>query len=183
MKNYIFILLLLFIIMSGTVNLNNNLVSIDGSGNLTVTGNISEYITAGFADSTVTIAMTQNNYFHVSSPTHTLYTQDVAASSGNISWVGDSVQVATTNNYKVSWYLSISGNLLDSYHISIFVNNVEQNGKGEANQDMTNNDTHAACGTAILHLTTGDWIKLKIKNTANNNDATIHAGGFLVERK
>lgn len=153
------------------------------AGDLTVTGTISGgiYGTQGFADSSITIAMTQNNYFAITNSGSNLYINGVA--NGDLVFTGDSVQVTTVGDYSILWDLSYSGANTDEYHIAIFVNNVEQAGKGEGIRDMTSSDIGLSAGHTILTIPATHWISLRIKNINNNNDATIIAGNLVVKKQ
>jgi len=68
------------------------------------------------------------------------------------------------------------------FHISLWVNNVEQIGKGESDVGMTSSDVNSSGGVTILTIPAGHWISLRIKNTANNNDPTFTSGNFFIKR-
>lgn len=132
----------------------------------------------GFADSTVTISATQNNYFIITNGTG-LYTAHVKQ---NVDIVGDSVYIMKPGYYAIDWDLSFSGSNTDNYHISIFVNGVENSGNGEAIRDMTTTTKGVATGHFMKYLSVGDWVDIRIKNTANNNDPTVYAGNYRIEK-
>ena len=141
------------------------------------------YGTMGFADSSVTIAMTQNAYFSITNPTNDLWT-DGLEYGGDLTWTGDSVR-AVAGDYEISWDLSFSGTNLDAYHISLWINNVEQVGKGEGIVSMVGNHDDGVVnvsGHTILNLAGAYWISLRIKNTVNANDATVVAGNFVIKQ-
>ena len=149
------------------------------TGNLIVDGNI--YGTMGFADSTVVLPCTQNVYCKIDNGYAAgIYTTGV---NSNLTFAGDSIQVPSTLDYKITWDLSYSGTNTDDYHIEIFINNVGQAGKGETHRDMTTSNVGHSGSSTILSLTANDWISLRIKNTQNANDPTVVAGNVLIEQK
>ena len=138
------------------------------------------YGTSGFSDSSYTLDLTQNIYLPVTNTNNDLYTDGVSTSG--LTWTGDSVQVSAAGDYEITWDLSWNGSNTDNYHIAIFVNNVEQNGKAEAQRGMSGTDPGVGTGNTILTLTANAWISLRIKNTANNNDPTFQAGNIVIKK-
>ncbi len=134
----------------------------------------------GFADSSQILDMTQNVHAVITNEGDSLFHTHT---NRGLLMLGDSVQVPITGDYMVMWDLSFAGQNTDSYHITIFVENVEQSGMGEAFRDPSINDNGTASGHAIFACTAGDWITLRIKNTANGNDATVVAGNLMVAGK
>lgn len=151
------------------------------NGSLTVTGSFGTYGTSGFADSASTPAMSQNVYYQVTNAANNLFTDGINV--GNMVWTGDSTQVNTNGNYEIEWDLSYSGVNTDDYHISLFVNNVEQSGKGEGQRSMTSAKIGSSSGHTILTITAGHWVSLRIKNVANDNDVTFVAGNISITKK
>ena len=150
------------------------------SGDLTVAGNIGIFGTQGFADSSVTIAMTQNIFYKITNPSSDLYATGI--NIGDLVFTGDSIQVVTAGHYEISYDLSFSGANQDKYHLELFVNNVEQSGKGETERDMSISDVGVSAASTILNIGAGQWVALKIKNVQNDNDATLKAGNITVKK-
>lgn len=142
---------------------------------------IGTYGTQGFADSSLTIPMTQSIYTTITNPGDALYITGVT--SGDLVFTGDSIQVVTAGDYMIIWDLSYSGANTDEYHISIWVNNVEQAGKGEGIRDMTGTQIGLSCGHTILTIPATHWVSLRIKNVNNNNDATVVASNFNISKR
>ena len=167
----------------GIVEFGDSLIvkdNLEVSGNLTVTGDIGIFGTQGFADSNFTIAMTQDIFYNITNSSSDLYTTGV--NIGDLVFTGDSIQVVTAGHYEISYDLSFSGANQDKYHLELFVNNVEQSGKGETERDMSITDVGVSAASTILNIGAGQWIVLKIKNVQNNNDATLKAGNFTVKK-
>lgn len=148
----------------------------DSKGNITYYGT-KPYGTMGFADSSITISMDQNSYYHVTNASNTLFSAGVVS---NVTVLGDSMTANSAGNYSISYDLSFSGNATDVYHVSIFVNGVEQAGKGETQRGISASDLGVTSGSTILTLAAGDGVRLFIKNTVNGNDATIAAGNLTI---
>ena len=138
------------------------------------------YGTQGFSDSVTVIPCTQNVYSVVTGQYGRLFRTGVYK---NVNFVGDSIQVLKTGDYVIHQSLSYQGANSDNYHIALFVNGVEAEGFGETERDMTTSNIGASSAMTILSLNAMDWITLRIKNTANNNDATINAGNIVIEKK
>ena len=159
--------------VTGSAHITTN-VKVDGRINLDCYG------TMGFADSSFTIPCTQNVYSKITNTWKTLYTTGV---NSGLTFQGDTIQVPTAGNYSITWDLSFLGANTDSYHITIWVNNVQQRGKGEAHRDVSVTKIGTSCGSTILTLTADAWISLRIMNDANSNDATVQAGNITVQKK
>ena len=138
------------------------------------------YGTMGFADSSFTIPMTQNIYAPITNTANTLYITGV---NYGLTFAGDSIQVPETGDYEIEWDLSYSGANTDLYHIEIFVDGVDQKGKGEGQRDMSSSNIGSSSGHTILSLTALQLITLRIENTINNNDATVYAGNIVINKK
>ena len=138
------------------------------------------YGTMGFADSSFSIPMTQNIYYPITNTANNLYITGV---NYGLTFAGDSIQVPETGNYEIEWDLSFSGSNTDLYHIEIFVDGVDQKGKGEGQRDMSSSNIGSSSGHTILSLTSLQWITLRIENTINNNDATVYAGNIVINKK
>ncbi|KKN54313.1 hypothetical protein LCGC14_0593680 [marine sediment metagenome] len=150
------------------------------SGDLIVTGDMGIFGTQGFADSSITIAMTQDVFYNITNSSSDLYTTGI--NIGDLVFAGDSIQVVTAGHYEISYDLSFSGANTDKYHLELFVNNIEQSGKGETERDMSVTDVGVSASSTILNIGAGHWVALKIKNVQNNNDATIKAGNITLKK-
>jgi len=159
---------------------DNMLYFQDGAGaehSVNISG--ASYVAIGFVDSSETLTMTQNVYAKVTNATNNLYSTSV---SNDFTVAGDTLAPTVTGDYKISWDLSFSGSNSDNFHIALFVNNSEV-GFGEANRDMSTSNVGVAAASTIVNITAGQYISLRIKNTANANDATITHGNIVVEKK
>ena len=156
-----------------------NLINIK---NITFSGSINSgsYGTMGFADSAFVIPCVQNVYSKITNTWKTLYT---TGTNSGLTIQGDTIKVPTAGNYAIMWDLSFSGANTDSYHITIWVNNVQQRGKGEAHRDVSVTKIGTSCGSTILTLTADAWISLRIMNDANSNNVTVQAGNITVQKK
>jgi len=143
----------------------------------TASGAISTYGAMGFADSSVTIAMTQNNYVQVTNATNTLFTQSIAQ---NVTVAGDSILVNSSGYYWLFYSLSYSGANTDNYHTAFYYGGMELAGLGETDRGMSGTDPGVIAGGIITYLSAGAGVSVRVKNTANNNDATLTAGSISV---
>lgn len=141
---------------------------------------VTEYGTMGFSDSSIVISMTQNVYAQITNASKNLYTPGVSV--GGISFVGDSIKITANGDYEINWDLSFSGSNADEYHISIFVNDVEEFAKGEAIRDMSTSNIGVSTSHTILSLILNDMICIRIKNVNNNNNATVVAGNLTAHK-
>ena len=141
--------------------------------------------TMGFADSSETIAITQNIYSPITNAENTLWTTGYQY-GGDLTFTGDSVQVAAEGPYEIDWDISFAGVDTDVYKFSLWVDNVKQGGKGEATVDRTGAITtdivNVSAHTIISALDSGVWISLRVTETANGNDASIIAGNFTIKQ-
>lgn len=108
------------------------------------------YGVMGFADSSLTIAMTRFQYYPITNPTHNLFIKTI--STPGLNWQGDTVQVLSDGYYEILYSLSFSGTSGDFYHISIFVNNIELPGQGESQREMTGANASVSSSITILVL-------------------------------
>jgi len=143
-------------------------------------GTLGIYGTMGFADSSTTISASQNVHYPITNTWNNLFIDGIEV--GDLVWTGDSVQVTTAGNYEINWDLSFSGTNTDEYHISIWVNNVEQDGKGEAIREMTTSTIGVAAGGTMLTISATHWVSLRIKNINNDNDPIVVAGNFTIKK-
>lgn len=138
------------------------------------------YGTQGFSDSTTVVTCTQNVYSVITGAAGRVFNTGVYK---NVTFVGDSIQIQKSGDYELHQSLSYSGSNTDTYHVAFFVNGVEASGFGETERDMSSINTGASGASTILALSAGDWITLRIKNTANNNDPTLNAGNIVIQKK
>ena len=149
------------------------------TGGLVVTGN--PYCTQGFADSMVTITIgSADVYYPITNGANTLYTPGV--NFGDLVQAGDSIQIVTSGNYELTWDLSYSGGNTDEFHVEWWVNNVGQEGKGEAIRDMTTGKIGHSGATTILSLTATHWVVLMVKNDNNGNDIEVISGNITIKK-
>lgn len=143
----------------------------------TSTGAISTYGAMGFADSSVTIAASQNTYYQVTNATNTLFTESVAQ---NVTIAGDSILVNASGYYWLYYSLSYSGANTDNYHTAFYYGGMELAGLGETDRGMSGTDPGVISGGIITYLNAGAGVSVRVKNTVNNNDPTLTAGSIAV---
>ena len=140
------------------------------------------YGTMGFADSSLTISVASSSiYYPITNPTNNLYTDGVEV--GDLVWTGDSIQVTTAGNYEVLWELGMSGANTDVYHVTLWINNVKQAGKGEAEVHLSIGDVINLSSHTIVAVGATNWVSLRIRNLANTNDPTVHSGNISITKK
>ncbi len=185
---------------SFTINDGTDIVTIGGRDILMIAGDVMQFVcrtskwyevdspplpgtygTMGFADSSATFNAAQNVFSPITNLWNNLFTD--GANAGDLVFTGDSIQVTTAGDYDIEWDISYSGSNADLYHTAIFVNNVEQKGKGEAIRDMTGTSIGTTAGHTILTIAATHWVSLRIVNTANNGDPTFYAGNINIQKK
>lgn len=130
------------------------------------------------SDSSITLSMTQNNYAHVTNPSNTLLT---AGHAKNITTGGDSLVVTIAGTYRVDVHLSLNGNANDIYEGVIAVDNVTNNDH-KVTRKTSNNDVGDMSFSGLYNFTASQSVKMVLRNTANNNDATIVNACLVMNR-
>ena len=150
-----------------------------GFQNAGVTNLMHLYCTRGFADQSVTIALTTGAYFKVTNGTDDLYNTGI---NRGFTIQADSIQIPISGDYRICWDMSAANlQASDEIHFEIFVNNDGQSAKGESHNEVANTGTDVQGASTILNLTAGNWIKMHVKNvTAGNRDITVEAGNITI---
>ena len=164
---------------------NNILISGDTLFNGTDTATITEiainrrsYADLHASDSSVTLSMTQNNYVHITNPSNTLLT---AGHAKNITTGGDSLIVTIAGTYRVDVHISLNGNANDIYEGVIAIGNVINNDH-KVTRKTSNNDVGDMSFSGLYIFTASQSVKMMLRNTANNNDATIVNACLVMNR-
>jgi len=132
------------------------------------------YGTMGFSDSSNTIAMTLDTYYVVP-----FYNTGV---TNGVTFVGDSTTVLPAGDYEIKWDLSAAGTNISVFHVSVFVNGIEQMGKGEGICSMTITGEINMSGHTILTLAANSNVTIRVKNVANNDDIVVQAGNLVIHK-
>ena len=136
--------------------------------------NVVPHTTLAFNDSSYVIPLTVNTWAKVTNPTNTLYT--VVDATG-ITASGDSITVTRSGDYLVFIGLSFSGGPSDVYHMAVYKNGAIT--PFEMHRNTTNNDTGNANLNGYLEgLVAGDDISFWMRNTGDNDDATLISSQF-----
>jgi hypothetical protein len=129
-----------------------------------------------FEDKSETLTMTQNTWTHITNATNDLFT---AGQVVGLSVSDDTLVVATAGDYMIACSLSFSGTTNgDVYEFAFFKNNTI------ASPKMERTTTSSDIGNVGLPYYTGalavdDVLDLRIRNTANNFNATVIACSWV----
>lgn len=126
------------------------------------------HLSAAFMDSSETPAMSLNGWELVTNEDTTLYT---VYSDDFITFVGDTVTFDVAGDYDLKFNLSFTGGPGDIYEIAVFLNNVLYRYKSV--RGTSNNDSGNITLFGHIDASVGDNMKIMIRNTADNDDATF----------
>ncbi len=130
-----------------------------------------------FSDSSTVVALTQNNWAKVTGPVGVLYTLD---HSMGITMQGDTITIITPGDYEGQVGLSFDGTANDVFHCAIYLNGVVT--PWEMHRKTSNNDTgNFGMPFMLQNLVAGDDISLYIRNTGDNDDATLISGQIIIK--
>ncbi|KKN36704.1 hypothetical protein LCGC14_0770920 [marine sediment metagenome] len=130
------------------------------------------------SDSSVVLTMTQNNYAHITNASNTLLT---SGHIKNITAGGDSLITGIAGLYRVDVHLSINGNANDIYEGVIAIDNVINN-EHKVTRKTSNNDVGDMSFSGLYDFTASQSVKMMLRNTANNNNATIVNACLVLNR-
>lgn len=172
-------ILALFMTLAGysQVNLNNNLVTIDASGNVIVTGDLhydlrhAEMLAEGISYKP---NLTQNVWLKLA-PTF------VVSEADNITAVADSMTIVTPGSYTVYFTISFQAGNNEDYNIGITKNGtvirqIRRTGLGAGNY------VGGQVFKYLDGLVAGDDIAVKIQHITNSNDPTIIGVYMFVQK-
>ena len=129
-----------------------------------------------FADSAAVIPLTQNIWAKITNGAQDLYT---VINADGLTSAGDTITIITPGDYVLWMSLSFEGGPSDVYHVAVYVNEVIT--PFEMHRKTSNNDTGNASLNAYLDdLDTGDDISIYIRNTGDNDDATLVSSQITV---
>jgi hypothetical protein len=135
---------------------------------------------ATFADSALTIDLTQNVYSKVSNATRNLWTTQEME---HITFAGDSLTVGSGygGDYYVIFMVSFAGASNDDFNFAItkngaIVRKMRKSGTGTSNREFIAVQYY---GT----LTDGDDLALKVTNVTNSGDIIVYDGSVYIEKK
>ena len=148
------------------------------NGDLDVTGLIKNeppHAAMSFEDETESPAMAQNIWSKLTNATDNLF---ATTDASGITQAADSLTVTVAGDYMINASVSFSGTNTDVYEFAIFVNEVL------ASPKMVRSTSSTDIGSVSLPfyidgLSIGDDISLRIRNTFNNNDATLVACSWI----
>jgi hypothetical protein len=129
-----------------------------------------------FADSSTVVALTQNVWAKITGaagPVFTVQDQD------DITIAGDTMTIEVDGDYMLNWSLSFEGTPNDVFQIVIYKNGVIESIK--MSRKTSNNDTgNMTLPAYIENLVVGDDLSLYIRNTGDNDDATLVSSSVII---
>jgi len=149
------------------------------NGDLEVTGlikNTPPHASMTFDDESETLSMDQNVWEKITNATDDIF--DVNDASG-ITQAGDSLTIITPGDYMINASISFSGTTnADVYEFAVFKNEVLASPKIERTTTSTDIG-NVSLPIYLSGLVAGDDISLRIRNTANDFDATLIACSWV----
>ena len=131
-----------------------------------------------FHDSSETLTMSTGVWTHITNATNTLFAETDLT---NITFAGDTMTINAEmyGDYMMNIGLSLSGTASDAYEITLFKNNAQT---GPIMERTTSQTDVGWMGLPIYvpDLVAGDDLKLMIRNTASDDDATVIACSWTV---
>jgi len=122
-----------------------------------------------FADSATVIALSQNVWSKLTGPVTNVYT---IIDADDITFAGDTMTIEIAGDYVIFMGLSFEGSPSDVFHVAIYINGVIT--PFEMHRKTSNNDTGNMHMNGYLdNLAIGDDISFYIRNTGDNDDATL----------
>ena len=134
------------------------------------------YADLSFSDSAVVNDLTQNTWQKVTNAADTVFS--IVEASG-ITANDDTLVILTHGDYLISASLSFSGTNTDVYEFAIFKNGSLESPKlvrSTSSTDIGN----VSLPFYLNSLEANDYVSLRYRNTANNNDATLIACSWVV---
>jgi len=129
-----------------------------------------------FADSSTVVALTQNTWAKLTGPSGPVYT---VIDADDLTISGDTITITTPGDYMMWIGLSFEGGPSDVYHVVIYKNGVIT--AFEMHRKTSNNDTGNMGMPAYLNnLSAGDDISVYIRNTGDNDDATLVSSQIII---
>lgn len=131
-----------------------------------------------FHDSATTLTMSTGNWAHITNVTASLFAETDLT---DITFAGDSMTIdaGKAGDYIMNIGLSFAGTASDDYEITLFKNHVQTGPIMEVETGGTTN-TYIGLHVCVPNLAAGDDLKLMIRNTASNDDATVLACSWTV---
>ena len=129
-----------------------------------------------FADSAFVVALSQNVWGKITNVANDLFTVQDA---DDITIAGDSMTIAVDGDYILNWSLSFSGGPSDVFQIVVYKNAVLESVK--MSRKTSNADTgNMGLPVYIENLVVGDDLSFYIRNTGDNDDATLVASSIYI---
>lgn len=153
----------------------------NGTDTITITEiaiNRRAYADLHATDSSITLDMTQNTYTQVTNPSNTLLIADHVK---NITSGGDSLVIIIAGTYRIDTHISIEGNASDVYEGVVAIDNVPNNNH-KFTHKTASNDVVDMSFAGFYSLTVDQSVKMVLRNTSNNNDATIINACLILKR-
>ena len=129
-----------------------------------------------FADSAAVVALSQNVWAKITNVANDLFTVQDA---DDITIAGDSMTVGVDGDYIINWSLSFSGGPSDVFQIAVYKNAVIESVK--MSRKTSNADTgNMGLPAYVENLVAGDDLSFYIRNTGDNDDATVVASSVII---
>ena len=130
-----------------------------------------------FSDSATVVALTQNIWVKMTGPNGAVF---VVQEANGITAAGDTMTIVTDGDYEGHLALSFEGGPSDVFHVSLWINSVIST--WEMHRKTSNNDTgNMGMPFYLAGLNAGDDVSVRIRNTGDNDDATLVSGQFIMK--
>jgi len=129
-----------------------------------------------FSDSATVVALTQNVWAKMTGPYGNVFTVN---DGDGITIAGDTITISVPGDYMAWFGLSFTGGPSDVFHVAIYKNGVITT--WEMHRKTSNADTgNMGMPMYLDNLAVGDDISIYIRNTGDNDDATLISGQFVI---
>lgn len=126
---------------------------------------------SAYRSTDLTITATQNVWYYISG----LTVKDVGGDFVN--YAGDSIQLPS-GSYQLNGAVTLSGSNNELWEIALMKNGAPEE---PSQTPYTGNSTRLVCALPVYFDSDGnDWFAVKIRNTSDNDDPTIHKASFII---
>ena len=165
--------------ISDGTQVKDYILTSDASGNATWQ-DPTAYGEMGFGDSSVTVALTQNVWAHVTNSGNDLWVEGVV-DTHNVTYSADSLIINKMGVYAVNVQLSMDGTNGSTLELGIYINgSLACTCVGVTS--LANNRVVQLSYTNIDGLRNGDIIQVMVRNTQSNDDVDVLTGKIALNK-